>query len=88
MNDLSTFIVINMENKAKIPVDLVEVLKRNGWLMVRKNSIFVLPWERILNGNGKDVRELMTRIEDVRMTLRRLRLKYSIRTMGSDEVPT
>lgn len=88
MNDLATFIVINMEDNTKIPVDLVDALKKNGWLMVRKNSIFVLPWERILEGNGKDVRELMTRIEDVRLTLRKLRMKYSIRTMGADQVPT
>jgi hypothetical protein len=88
MNDLATFIVINMDQKSKIPVDLVEALKKNGWMMVRENSIFVLPWERILEQNGKDVSELMMRIEDVRLTLRKLSMKYSIRTMGSDQLPT
>lgn len=88
MNDLATFIVINMKQNVKIPVDLMEVLKANGWMMVRENSIFVLPWEKILSQNGKNVAELMEKIEHVRMTLRKLRLDYSIRTMGADEVPT
>ena len=88
MNDLATFIVINMDQNAKIPEDLVEVLKKHGWMMVRENSIFVLPWERILEANGKDVGELMARIENVRLTLRKLGLDYDIRTMGSDQIPT
>ncbi|MEE9115938.1 MAG: hypothetical protein V3U09_03475 [Thermoplasmata archaeon] len=88
MNDLATFIVINMDQNAKIPLDLVEVLKKHGWMMVRKNSIFVLPWQRILDANGKDVSELMARIENVRLTLRKLRMDYDIRTMGSDQIPT
>lgn len=88
MNDLATFIVINLDQNAKIPVDLVEVLKKHGWMMVRKNSLFVLPWQRILEANGKDVSELMARIEEVRLTLRRLGMKYDIRTMGSDHIPT
>jgi hypothetical protein len=88
MNDLATFIVINVDQNTKIPVDLVDVLKKHGWMMVRKNSIFVLPWQRILEANGKDVSELMARIEDVRITLRRLGMDYDIRTMGADQVPT
>ena len=88
MNDLATFIVINMKQNAKVPADLMEVLKANGWMMVRENSIFVLPWEKILDQNGKNVAELMERIEFVRMTLRNLRLDYSITTMGADQVPT
>ncbi len=88
MNDLATFIVINMDQNAKIPADLMEVLKKHGWMMVRKNSIFVLPWERILKANGKDVSELMARVENVRLTLRKLELDYDIRTMGSDQIPT
>lgn len=88
MNDLATFIVINIDESTKIPSDLVEALKKNGWMMVRKDSIFVLPWEKILHENGKNVPELMKRVEDVRLTLRRLRMRYSIKTMGADQVPT
>jgi hypothetical protein len=88
MSDLATFVVLNTDQKQKIPVDLVDVLKKHGWLMVRKDAIFVLPWEKILEQNGKDVSELMMRIEEVRITLRRLRMDYSIRTMGADQVPT
>jgi hypothetical protein len=88
MKDLATFIVINMKDNIKIPSDLVEALKTNGWMMVKENSIFVLPWEKILTENGKDVGELMERIEDVRMTLRKLRLDYSISTMGKNQMPS
>jgi hypothetical protein len=87
MSDLATFVVINTDQKQSIPEDLVDVLKKHGWMMVREDSIFVLPWERILKQNGKDVSELMMRIEEVRITLRRLRMDYSIKTMGADQVP-
>ena len=88
MKDLATFIVINMKENAKIPADLVEALKKNGWLMVRNNSTFVLLWESILEKNGKNVGELMGRVEDVRVMLRRLNMKYKIRTKGADQTPT
>ncbi len=88
MNDLATFIVINMKDNVKIPADLVQALKANGWMMVKENSIFVLPWEKTLAENGKDVGELMERIEYVRMTLRKLGLDYSISTMGKNQMPT
>ena len=88
MSDLATFVVINTDQKQKIPEDLVDVLKKHGWMMVRKDSIFVLPWEKILEQNGKDVSELMMRVEEVRIMLRRLRMDYSIRTMGADQLPT
>ncbi len=88
MKDLATFIVINMKENAKIPADLVETLKKNGWLMIRDNSTFVLLWEKVLEKNGKDAGELMGRIEDVRVMLRRLNLRYKIRTMGADQTPT
>ena len=88
MNDLATFVVINMKDNVKIPSDLVDALKANGWMMVKENSIFALPWEKILAENGKDVGELMERIEYVRMTLRKLKLDYTISTMGKNQVPT
>jgi len=88
MNDLATFVVINMDQNVKIPEDLVSALKENGWMMVRKDSIFVLPWERILEQNGKDVRKLVSCVENVRVTLRKLGMRYKIRTMGADKLPT
>jgi hypothetical protein len=88
MNDLATCVIINTDQKQKIPEDLMDLLKKQGWMMVREGSTFVLPWERILEQNGKDVSELMMRIEEVRITLRRFRMDYSIKTMGADQVPT
>jgi hypothetical protein len=87
MNDLATFIVINVDRDKKIPRELVETLKRNGWMMVKENSIFVLAWEKILAENGQNARALLTRIEDVRMTLRQLRVKYEIRTLKAQDTP-
>lgn len=87
MNDLATFVVIKTDQKQKIPADLLDVLKKHGWMMVREGSIFALPWERILEQNGKDVSELMMRVEEVRVMLRKLRMNYSISTMGADQVP-
>ncbi len=88
MNDLATFVVINVKEKSKLPEELMEALKKNGWMMVRENSIFALPWKNILEMDGSDVPELMKRIENVRVILRKLRLDYRIDTMGANQVPT
>lgn len=87
MNDLATFIVINLDRDKNIPKELVEALRRNGWMMVKENSIFVLAWEKILAENGQDARALLTRIEDVRITLRQLRVRYEIRTLKAQDTP-
>ncbi len=88
MNELATFVVINVDQDTKIPEDLVSALKKNGWMMVRKNSIFVLPWEKTLEQNGKDVKKLVSCVENVRLTLRKLGMRYKIRTMGEGTIPT
>lgn len=88
MNDLATFIVINTEETKELPEDVMEVLKRNGWMVVKEGTIFVLPWQKILEENGGDPRELLTRVEDVRLTLKKLKVSFSIRTMGKDKMPT
>ncbi|MFQ6059893.1 MAG: hypothetical protein ACE5KV_01165 [Thermoplasmata archaeon] len=82
MKDLATFIVVNLDQNEEVPDELMRVLKKNGWMVVREHSIFVLPWERIVAEDGEEARELLTRIEEVRTTLRKLKIRYVIKTLG------
>ncbi|UCD93155.1 MAG: hypothetical protein JSV43_04440 [Methanobacteriota archaeon] len=84
MNDLSTFIIVNLDGGRTIPEELMKVLKENGWMMVKKDSIFALPWEKILKENNTNAEDLFARIENVRATLKKLRVDYKIRTMEED----
>ncbi|MFQ5884493.1 MAG: hypothetical protein ACE5IO_05270 [Thermoplasmata archaeon] len=88
MNDLATFIIVNMDGGRDIPKELMKVLKENGWMMVKEDSIFALPWEKILKENNTDAQDLLARIENVRSILRKLRVDYKIRTVAEEASET
>lgn len=88
MNDLATFIIVNLDGGREIPEELMKVLKENGWMMIKEDSIFALPWEKILKENNTDAQDLLARIENVRLTLRTLKVEYKIRTVVEGTLET
>lgn len=88
MNDLATFVIINLDGGKKMPEELLKTLEENGWMMVKDGCIFALPWDKILRENNTNAQDLLTRIENVRVTLKRLGVEYKIRTMLEEDSVT
>ena len=84
-NKLITFMILKKVGE-KLPDDLKDILKNQGWQVLRPGHIYALFWDQVLVKDTSTTDKLMERVVEVHKIASKLGVKHMFKTVKTSEV--